>query len=90
MITCLLLTAYGVLNEDGSVVPGEIVLGEDEAVWQFRPSMSWQDQSYVVAIDPAFEDIAGNRLTGSFENPIGKTDRASFALSFRPPRASRN
>ncbi len=84
-----------VLDEAGAAVPGAIALSEGESVWAFTPRAPWPDAEHRLVADPALEDLAGNRLSGLFDQP-GLAARASAAagatptLHFRPSRPSPN
>ncbi len=59
-----------VKDVDERIVPGRIEVADAEQRWQFVPNQPWQSRSYLLAIDPRLEDIAGNRMTGLFEQPL--------------------
>ena len=54
----------------GDMIRGSVVVADNEQEWIFTPQDSWQDQRYVIAINTTLEDIAGNRLTGLFDQPL--------------------
>ena len=54
----------------GNIVPGRIDLANQEQKWLFAPDEPWQSDTYKLIIDPTLEDIAGNRITGLFEEPL--------------------
>jgi len=60
-----------VQNSAGDVVPGAIELAEAETSWLFRPRTNWLAANYMVVIDPALEDLAGNRIGAPFDQPTG-------------------
>ncbi|MGF1742796.1 hypothetical protein L4C34_17300 [Vibrio profundum] len=80
--------AYGlrVKRSDGTIVAGRIGLSEHEAEWQFFPDNAWRDEDYYLAIQPNFEDLAGNRTSNLFDQPLkSKTETApvlSCAINF--------
>lgn len=73
-----------VINKAGHIVKGRIALGEHERQWRFKPQTDWEKSEYRILVNPNLEDIAGNRLTGSFEEPITGQIVPEFFLSFRP------
>ncbi|MGI9404803.1 MAG: Ig-like domain-containing protein [Hyphomicrobiaceae bacterium] len=82
--------AYGLRVKDdaGRTVRGRIDLADNEARWIFTPDQAWQNQQYRIVVDPVLEDIAGNRLTGTFERPLVEMpyqpgDR-SYVIAFTP------
>ncbi len=76
-------------NAQGLPIPGSIRLNDNEQEWWFTPNKAWADQLYKITVDPALEDIAGNRVTGLFDDPTGenRTNRPTPKLTeirFRP------
>ncbi len=60
------------MSLDGRKIAGQIRLLDEESTWQFTPRDSWSGANYVLTIDPMFEDLAGNRLTGHFDDASGE------------------
>lgn len=60
-----------VKDPEGRTVPGEIDVATDESEWHFTPQSPWKEREYVLDVDPTLEDLAGNRLTGLFDDPTG-------------------
>lgn len=59
-----------VKDSNNKSVAGSIDLGTHEQQWIFSPAKSWQkDAQYKIVVDPVLEDIAGNRITGLFDQP---------------------
>lgn len=59
-----------VKDSNNKSVAGSIDLGTNEQQWIFSPAKSWQNNiQYKVVVDPVLEDIAGNRITGLFDQP---------------------
>ncbi|KZN30608.1 hypothetical protein N480_06510 [Pseudoalteromonas luteoviolacea S2607] len=59
-----------VKNRDGKTLAGSIELAQQEKRWVFTPKQPWHpEESYILLIDPILEDIAGNRITGLFDQP---------------------
>ncbi len=81
-----------VKDDQDDVVLGRIELTNMEEEWVFVPDAPWKSQDYRLIIDPILEDIAGNRITGTFEQPLTNRARKSqatwLALSFRPSHPS--
>ena len=72
-------------------VAGSIELAASETEWRFIPRSPWTAERYTIRIDPALEDVAGNRLTGLFDDPTGESrtlqsQTTSFELEFWPVR----
>jgi hypothetical protein len=62
----LLLSALGVLDQDGAVA-GEAEVSPGEIEWRFTPDEPWGAGDYRVAVDATLEDAAGNQLGRPFE-----------------------
>lgn len=62
-------------TKGGHSVPGRIDVYNAETEWSFTPQGKWQVGLYSITIDPLLEDIAGNRLTGLFDDPSGDSRR---------------
>ena len=60
-----------VTDEAGAKVGGSLRLAGDEQEWIFTPSLPWGVGPYRIEVNTALEDIAGNRLTGLFDRPLG-------------------
>ncbi|KZN61228.1 Ig-like domain-containing protein [Pseudoalteromonas luteoviolacea] len=59
-----------VKNRGGKTLAGSIELALQEKRWVFTPKQPWQpEESYTLHINPTLEDIAGNRITGLFDQP---------------------
>lgn len=59
-----------VKNSEDTTIAGFIDIGFQERQWIFTPESAWSnDESYTLLVDPVFEDIVGNRLTGLFDQP---------------------
>lgn len=74
---------------DGQPVAGSIALSANETEWRFAPQAPWSNGPYVVHVDPALEDLAGNRLTGLFDDRAGRSrvnesQSDTYELEFRP------
>lgn len=78
-----------VKNALGVAIAGSIGLDANESEWRFTPKTAWVDQPYKIVVDPTLEDIAGNRLTGLFDDPTGRNRTARptrdlTEIHFRP------
>ncbi|MEO1307065.1 MAG: hypothetical protein AAFV38_03835, partial [Pseudomonadota bacterium] len=61
-----------VRNADGTVLAGRISVKNAESAWIFTPAESWAATQHTLHIDGKFEDLAGNRTTGLFDDPTGQ------------------
>ncbi|MEO0543250.1 MAG: hypothetical protein AAFY99_05470 [Pseudomonadota bacterium] len=59
-----------VIGPDGNPVPGRIDLGQAETHWLFTPVLPWPDRDHKLVVDPALEDLAGNRPGTLFDQPV--------------------
>jgi hypothetical protein len=66
----LLQRCITVQDTAGAVVAGEVTVDRDEQRWQFEPRAAWQAGEYRIHIDPALEDLAGNRIGRLFDADI--------------------
>jgi len=73
-----------VIDPKGNILPGRIALDQNETEWRFKPDADWSTSSYRLQVNDTLEDVAGNRLTGSFEAPIIELSDNEFFLSFQP------
>ncbi|MEL7042962.1 MAG: hypothetical protein AAGL90_15690 [Pseudomonadota bacterium] len=63
-----------VLSSSGVPIPGRIDIGAEEREWTFTPKTPWEDAEYTIKVDPVLEDIAGNRLSDLFDQPLKARD----------------
>lgn len=72
----------------GGVVAGAIGLLGSETSWSFRPRSEWAAANYTINIDPALEDLAGNRIDSVFDRPAAsiplQQKKVIHTLTFRP------
>jgi hypothetical protein len=72
-----------VRDQTEAIVAGDVKLQQGEQVWQFTPSVPWQETAYTLQIDPTLEDSAGNNLFSAFEvspSPPTASDRRHQAV----------
>lgn len=60
-------------EQSGQRIAGTIELGENDEHWRFTPRKPWTAGRYQLVVDPALEDLAGNRPTGLFDDPSGES-----------------
>ncbi|MBV6657312.1 MAG: hypothetical protein KI785_06035 [Devosiaceae bacterium] len=53
-------------------VAGRLALSDAETVWLFTPRDPWSADRYAIAIEPEFEDLAGNRPGRLFDQLMGQ------------------
>jgi hypothetical protein len=44
-----------------------VTLTRQESEWRFTPAAPWKPRAYRLQIDPALEDLAGNRVGRAFD-----------------------
>ena len=78
----LLHHAITVSGPGGTEFAGQITVGKDERLWQFKPDQPWQAGRHELVIDTTLEDVAGNRIGRPFEvdqfEKIDKTTAPEF------------
>jgi hypothetical protein len=65
--TALLRRALGVGRSDGTMMSGEVTIGEGEREWRFVPETPWTAGSHQLVVLSLLEDPAGNRVGRAFE-----------------------
>jgi hypothetical protein len=65
--TALLQRALGVARSDGTMIPGEVTIGEGEQEWRFVPGTPWTAGAHQLVVLSLLEDPAGNRVGRAFE-----------------------
>lgn len=63
----LLGRMLAVLDSFGNSLEGRIEISNQEIQWRFLPQKPWKSGDYVIQVDPALEDLAGNRLNRLFD-----------------------
>jgi hypothetical protein len=56
-----------VLDRNGLLVKGKVNIERDGLLWQFNPEQPWKTGEYTLRVDPALEDLAGNRIDRVFD-----------------------
>ncbi len=81
----LLRRMFEVRDDEGNAVAGTITVDKMETRWRFKPSNPWQHGDYVVAVDAALEDLAGNNLQGLLDRPVAEelSGATSIDLPFK-------
>ena len=72
-------------DASGAALAGHVAISRDEKRWTFTPGRPWVSGDYVVRIDPALEDLAGNSVARAFELPEGAEpgERQPVEIPFR-------
>lgn len=70
----LLRRCLRVLGPDGTRIPGVRAPGAGACSWRLTPSEPWRPGSYVLAVDPVLEDVAGNSVTRVFDRDLDSAD----------------
>lgn len=63
----LLRRAIGVATADGTVIDGEIRIGDEERQWHFVPARPWATDAHALIVLTLLEDPAGNKVGEPFE-----------------------
>ena len=66
--------------------PIRVDLEAGETAWLFSPDSPWRDEAYTLRVDPRLEDVAGNSVAGSFEEPkrTAQSNSDFVSIAFRP------
>jgi hypothetical protein len=62
----LLHSSIAIVDDENTVIEGEIKLLDNESKWEFTPKHNWKKGVYKIMIDPWFEDLSGNNLNRKF------------------------
>lgn len=84
----MLRSAFAVLDEHQTPVPGRIQVDEQETLWRYIPRQDWAAGDYAIVVDSSLEDRAGNSIERPFEVDLFETVQArttekTIALPFR-------
>jgi len=74
----------------GQSVPGRIALAQQEQQWRFVPNQPWSHGPYQLVVNPVLEDVAGNRITGLFDQPSLARESTAQRLISVPVSLSRD
>jgi len=84
----LLLRWVIVEDTAGNTIDGEVTLSRGETRWSFSPAQDWTPGDYVIYVNPALEDLAGNTFLHLFDEKGGLpgsdeiTDAEALSLPF--------
>lgn len=78
-----------VIGPEGAPLAGKVSLVDDDRRWLFTPESPWLAGAYQVKVNPALEDLAGNRVGHSFDADLQRRESAGVAshpaiLDFSP------
>lgn len=73
----LALRLIGVLDGWKQPLPGAARLEKEESLWLFTPASPWRPGKHFIQVEPALEDLAGNRVGRAFDvDRFDTVDRA--------------
>jgi hypothetical protein len=69
-------------------IPGTVAVDRNETRWNYIPNETWKSGEYHIEVEPALEDVAGNRMDHVFdvdvaETPSGPIATEAVTLAFR-------
>jgi hypothetical protein len=67
----LLLRWVIVEDTEGNAIEGEVTLSRGETRWTFAPAEEWAPGDYLIYVNPALEDLAGNTFLHLFDEEGG-------------------
>lgn len=73
-----------VKDSSGKVVPGNVLIADEERRWIFTPDAAWRAGEYKLHIDPILEDVAGNSIARPFEVDLSKPALIQSPRPFLP------
>jgi hypothetical protein len=82
----LLHRLLSVEGPQGAIVAGEVVVSDGETRWSFEPAAPWRSGDHVLRVDPALEDLAGNRIDRLFDEQTSAADRVAATAPGPPDR----
>jgi len=56
-------------------VPGDVELARHETRWVFTPRARWVPGDYIIIVNPALEDLAGNTFSSLFDVDVTAAER---------------
>jgi hypothetical protein len=72
-------------DADGHEVAGDSSVEAQETIWRFMPNAAWSSGAYAVRIGAQLEDLAGNRPTRLFDEPVSPDGRRTEAREVSLP-----
>ncbi len=63
----LLHSSIAIVNDENTVIVGEVRLLDDQSKWEFTPKHNWVHGDYKIMIDRWLEDLSGNNLNRKFD-----------------------
>ncbi|MCI0662828.1 MAG: Ig-like domain-containing protein [Acidobacteria bacterium] len=70
-----------VTYEAGEQVEGKAILEDQERIWTFIPTATWQRGAYKLVIQTTIEDLAGNNIGKPFDVDLFEVDRREIDIS---------
>ncbi len=70
----LLRHCLWVTDAAGVPLVGKESVGSSEWSWRFEPRLPWEENRYVVMVDPRLEDLAGNSLIRVFDRDLMRAE----------------
>ncbi|MBZ0111997.1 MAG: Ig-like domain-containing protein, partial [Thermoanaerobaculia bacterium] len=78
--------ALSVEQTSGAPIEGQVRVESSGRRWTFEPAQPWSSgETYYLAINPRFEDAAGNTLLSAFDHELPPPDDRRQALDSDPP-----
>jgi hypothetical protein len=73
----LLESKLDLLDDHRNRLEGAVEIINDEREWRFTPAIEWAEGGYLILIDSALEDLAGNNLRRAFDSELKKSSLVS-------------
>lgn len=73
----LLESKLDLLDDQNNRLEGAVEIIKGEKEWRFIPAIEWAEGGYLILIDSALEDLAGNNLRRAFDIDLKKSSPVS-------------
>jgi hypothetical protein len=72
-----------ILNSNGDVVSGRILIADEERILRFVPDERWTKGTFALRIESRLEDLAGNNLNRPFDRDVNKKNEGTKQEIFK-------
>ena len=72
-----------IMNSNGNVVSGKVVIADEEKILRFIPDEPWSKGTFALRIESRLEDLAGNNLNRPFERDVNKKNEETRQEIFK-------
>ena len=72
-----------ILNSNGDVVSGKVLIADEEKTLRFVPDDPWTKGTFALRIESRLEDLAGNNLNRPFDRDVNKKNEGTTQEIFK-------